>query len=206
VQLELGGIYLDVGDWERASRILTDALAFAERGEFVEGIRVAQRLLAELDLLAERPARARQRLEPLLDRSGFEEMQVTELLPALAEAQAACGDAARAEATIQEAIRRTTAANALLVLAQSLVVRGRLRAAQGDLPAAERDFAEALRLACEMSCPYLEARALFSRAISYRNHGHREQARTDLNAARPIFARLGARPFLEWTEQALATL
>jgi predicted ATPase/DNA-binding XRE family transcriptional regulator len=199
VQRELGGLCIDEGDWERAAHLLDDALASAQRSQFLESIRVIQRLLAELDLLEGRPAPARRRLEPLLDRPGLEEMQVTEFLPVLAEACAACGDPVEAERVVESAIRRAIAANALLVLAQALVVRGRLLATRGERDAAERDLAEAVRLAHDRRCPYLEARALF-------NRGRISQSRDDLEQAQTIFSRLGARPFMEWTEQALAAL
>ena len=57
-----------------------------------------QRLLAEHDLRAGRPAEAQARLAPLLDRPGLEELDVTRLLPHLAWAHLELGDVTTAVA------------------------------------------------------------------------------------------------------------
>jgi tetratricopeptide (TPR) repeat protein len=202
----LGGLSLDEGKWEQASAFVVDALAIARRGGQLWALRAGELVLAQLDLIEGRPELARERLEPFLDRPEFEEWQVTEMLPTLAAAYEGSGDLGQAEHTIQEAIRRAAASNNTVSLASALVVRGRLMVGQGDWAAAERDLEEAVRLARDMPYPYLEARGLFERGIMCEKKGDSEKARECLNEALAIFQRLGAQPFIDRTEHALAAL
>jgi hypothetical protein len=79
-------------------------------------------------------------------------------------------------------------------------------ATQGNVTQGERDLDAAVQLAREMTCPYLEARALFAWGNVCRNRDNFDRARAHLKEAHVIFARLGARPYLNWTEQILGIL
>ncbi len=202
--IELAALCLDDGNWERAAQLANEAAAIARNVGHIEGLRSAERLLAELDLTQGRPERAASRLERLLDRPGLVELQVTELMPVLAGAYAANGDPERARQTVEEAIRRSRTAEALLPLAEALVVRGRIYTAERCWDEAENDFEEAARTARGMPNPHLEGRALYERGLMRQQRGHIEQARENLNAALDIFNRLGARPYIERTSDALS--
>lgn len=201
--LELGAFYVDEGAWEQASAVVEDALTIARRIRDLEMIRYGHQLLAELDLLAGYPALARERIEPLLDRPGLEEFQVTQMLPALAAAYCASGDLAQAQTTIQEAIRRATASKQIITLANAFLVRGRVMVAQELWETAQHDLAEGARLARDMPCPHLEARALYEQGVMHGEKGEPQQARERLEEALGIFQHLGARPYVERTEHAL---
>jgi tetratricopeptide (TPR) repeat protein/transcriptional regulator with XRE-family HTH domain len=206
VMFELGRLYLDEGKWQDASRLVQDALDISYRSGHLEGIRAGESVMAELDLIEGRPKAARDRLEPILDRRGLEEHQVTDLLPILTAAYEASGNLETAGATIGEAIRRATSSNSSLPLATSLVVSGKLSATRGRLSNAEQEFQQAAELAHEMSHPYLEALALFEWGVILADRRDDQRARELLEPALAFFQRLGARPYIERTEASLATL
>ncbi len=82
--IALGVAYAIEGDWERAEQYLERGSAVAAPLGGIEASRRAQTWLAERDLREGRPAAARDRLTPLLDREGLHELDVTTLLPLLA--------------------------------------------------------------------------------------------------------------------------
>ena len=86
--IALGVTHAIEEDWERAKRYLERGSAVAARGD-IEAARRAQTWLGERDLREGRPAAARDRLTPLLDRpdvraAGYRELDVSLLLPRLA--------------------------------------------------------------------------------------------------------------------------
>src|SRR5207248_10739603 len=96
--LILGGLRLAEGQWDEASRYLEEGLSLAEHSQDGEALHVAQRLLAERDLLQGRPHAALARLSPLLDHPSTAELERTPLLPLVAWAHLELGeDAAAAE-------------------------------------------------------------------------------------------------------------
>jgi tetratricopeptide (TPR) repeat protein len=206
VMVELGALCIDEGKREEGLRLVEDALTIARRNNDLDHMRAGERVLADLDLFEGRPEMARRRLEPLLDRPGLAESQVTAMLPTLSAAYRASGDLDLAEGTIQEGIERATSSHYYLALAAALLVRGRLMAARGRWTAAERDFEEAVRLAQGMPWPYLEARGRLAWGVTRGKQGERDAARTQLEEALDIFRRLGARPFMDRTQQALTEL
>ena len=204
--LELSAFRLDEGNLDHASSLADEGLTLARRAGHLEGIRAGERLLAEIDLLQDRPQMARNRLLPLLDRPGLNELQVTEMLPVLAAAHDACGDQRQAEEVVDEAIRRARASNAMKVVASALVLRGRLTATQGRLDTAERDLDEAVRLSRDMPYPHLEARGLLEWGIVCQRAGDLTAAHERFTKALEIFQRLGAQPFIVRTKQRLSDL
>jgi tetratricopeptide (TPR) repeat protein/transcriptional regulator with XRE-family HTH domain len=204
--LDLGWFHFSEGNWAKATELTLEALSEARQGRHFEGVRAAERLLAEIDVLEGRPGAAIQRLESLLDRPGLEELHVTQFLPTLAAAYAESGDAAQAEHTLVEAIRRANASNQLPVLAGALMVRGRLRAGEERWAEAEADFAETVRLARGMPDLRLEGHGLFEWGTMLAKRGERSGARERLNAALAVFERLGAERSIERANEALAGL
>lgn len=204
--LDLGWFQFSEGNWARATDLTLEALNVARQGRHFEGIRASERLLAEIDVLEGRPEAAIQRLEPLRDRPGLEELQVTQFLPTLAAAYVARDDAAQSEQTLAEAIRRSHTSPQFPVIAEALLVRGRLRASNEHWSEADADFAEAVRLARRMPNLDLEGRGLFEWGAILTQRGEHSDARERLNAALAIFEQLGAEPSIERTKQALAGL
>jgi class 3 adenylate cyclase/tetratricopeptide (TPR) repeat protein len=194
------------GRWEEASRYLRETISLAEASGNVEALRIAHAELAERDLLEERATEAYSRLEPLLDRPGQQEIQVTAFLPLLAWAHAERGEADEAAALLAESIARATAAHMQPALTLARRVEGMLAARRGRWQEAERVLTEALSLAREIRYPYAEAKSLYWLGMLYTWKGEPPSARQRLEAALTILRGLGERLYAERVEQALAAL
>lgn len=205
-RMDLGLLCLCEGDWAEASRLLTEARDAASTVGDLFALRATEDRLALLDLLQGRPEAAIARLTPLLDRPGFEEVQVTGSLPTLAWAYLDAGDVSRAHHVVDDAVRRATAQGNRLDLLRSLMSRGKIEAAEGQRQRAEATFEEALSFARNLPCPYLEAQTLYSAAVLTELPEDREGARKRLEAALDIFKELGAAVDVSVTEQALSSL
>ena len=202
----LGVLDLLEGDRELASRRLQESIAIADRNGDLQAQRHMQAWLAEDDMLTGHPEAAAARLEPLLDRPGFEEVDVSRLLPVLARARAETGDLVEADQIVANAVRRVSAQYRGPPLAEALIVQGMVRTYQGRWEEADHPLSEALALAGSVPYPHAEGRALFERGRLHLGKGEQEQARERLEQALAIFQRLGAQPYIGRTEQALAAL
>ncbi len=186
------------GDWERAERHLEWGIEMATRIGNLEALRRAQTWLAERDLREGRPADARDRLLPLLDRpemreAGWRELDVSALLPRLAWAHLGLGDLDRATKIVEEGVGRARAQGHRIALADALWVRGMVAARQGRWEEAAAALDEGLEVARAMPYPYAEARILEAYGRMHLARGKVEAAREQLGAALAIFDRLGAR-------------
>jgi len=190
--LNLGLLSLAKGEWEMASRYLEESSALAaQSADLLQARRCAGVALAELDLLAGRPAAARERLTLLLDRPGLEERDVIMLLPRLAWAHLDLGDVPTAETiAAQAATRARTTANRLALM-DALLVRALVQIRRRHWAEAEQAVEEAL--ARDMRHPYGEARVLHAYGDLRHAKGESGRARVCWEAARAIFQRLGAR-------------
>jgi class 3 adenylate cyclase/tetratricopeptide (TPR) repeat protein len=201
--LEFGRLLADEGRWKEADAAFREALESAVRNGDLQATRYGSMLLARLEIEQGDPVSARRRLEPLLDRPGLEESEVTDMLPNLAWAHLESGDAARAAEIIEESIRRAAPQEKGLDLAEALLVKGKIEAALGRRAEAIDAFGEAARLAAPMPYPHLEARALHELGLVESRAGNLEAAREHLKAALTIFRRLGAETYAERAENAL---
>lgn len=177
-----------------ASRYLEESSVLAaQSADLLQGRRCAGGALAELDLLAGRPAATRERLTLLLDRPGLEERDVIMLLPRLAWAHLDLGDVPTAETiAAQAATRARTTANRLALM-DALRVRALVQIRRRHWAEAEQAVEEALALARDMRHPYGEARVLHAYGDLRHAKGESGRARVCWEAARAIFQRLGAR-------------
>jgi tetratricopeptide (TPR) repeat protein len=203
-ELALGTLCLAEGQWEEANRHLVAATAHAALADDMQGLRHAARALAELDILVGRPDAARARLEPLLDRPGLEEFDVTYFLPVLAWAYLEAGDGAHAEQTIGQALRRARAEQLCLMLVDALRVQAMVAARQEHWQEAEQALEEGIALARSMPYPYAEARLLHQSGQLCAQLGQAVAAQQHLEAALAIFQQLGAAKDIEQVERNLA--
>ncbi|HZS92214.1 MAG TPA: AAA family ATPase [Chloroflexota bacterium] len=194
------------GEWTAAAEDLAEVSALLERAGDLNPLREAQSHLAELDLLQGRPAAARDRLIPLLDRAGLEEMDVTQLLPTLAWAHLELGDVPAAVELAVQAIRRAKAQSLQRALVNALRVQAMVAIRQGQWDEATSALEEGLELARTMPYPYAEARLLHVYGQMHVQTGETEPARERMEAALVIFRRLGARKDIERVEQAIANI
>jgi len=217
--LHLAELSLLEGATEEATEHIKQGLVVAEQCSDIATTRKAGRLLAELDLAMRDAEGALARLQPLLDGLGQETPHAFPP-PVLAEAYLDLGDAARAGELVLQRVERFRAQNHRRALALWLRVQGMVLAWQGHWQAAQGAFVEAVSSARAMPYPYAEARALYEWGIVFAKKGADgvvqeadggsvtplQEARERLQQALKIFQQLGARPYIERTEQALSAL
>jgi tetratricopeptide (TPR) repeat protein len=192
------------GHWADARKMLEDSVALAAVPRELLILRWAQTVLAEWDSLEGHPAQARARLEPLLDRSGEEEMAVTQLLPMLAWAHLDLGEIEIASSTIQQAKARAETRQMRPALSDALRVQALLCIRQQRWDEAQNALEEAQALCRKMPYPYAEAKALYMYGLLHQAKGEPVQALARLGAALTILNQLGERLYAEQVERALA--
>jgi tetratricopeptide (TPR) repeat protein len=79
-------------------------------------------------------------------------------------------------------------------LVDALRLRGLIATQRGAWEEAAGHFQRAIQLAREVTYPWGEALALYHCGLMWGRRGELDHARTQLRAARAIFARLGAEP------------
>ena len=199
------------GDWEGSATDLEKSAELAGAIGDIAALRWAQTWLAERDLREGRPAAARDRLVPLLDRpelreAGWRELDVSALLPRLAWAYLELGDTDPATETAAEGVERARAQGHRIALADALWVRGMVAARQGEWEEATQALDDGLEVARAMPYPYAEARTLETYGLMRRVQGEGGTAREQLRAALSIFDQLGARKDAERVERLVSGL
>ncbi len=203
ILIGLGELCLSTGQWERASACAAEGLALGKQRGDLHALRRAHGLLAERELMEGHAQQVRARLEPLLDRPGQQEREVTELLPLLAQAYLDLDDVGQASALAASSVARATAANLRLVLADALRVQASVALRQRRWQDAVDALERALSLSRAMPYPYAEARALYVYGLMHQQKGEPEQARERLAAALTILNRLGEQLYAKHVERAL---
>ncbi len=198
-----GTLLMAQGQWEAAAPYFEEALALAERQQELEALRWAQCDLAERELVIGQPQRAYDRLKPLLDGLDRQETGAAHLLTMLAWAHLERGEPDQARQVLDQVIPSITEQHLRPVLAEALLVQARLAASRQQWQEAGQAQAEALRLAQEMTYPYIEAKALYTAGIVLLQQGQPAQASEPLAQALAILKRLGERLYAEQVEQAL---
>jgi adenylate cyclase len=194
------------GEWELARQDLDEGVALCHASGNLEGLRHQQPVLAEQDILEGRPGAAADRLTPLLDRAGLQELDVTGLLPTLAWAYLEQDDVQAAAEVVRQAVGRARAQTLQLDLVEALRVQAMVACRQEEWDDARRDLDEGLALAGSMPYPHGEARLLHVYGDMHSLKGELEPARERLEEALTIFRRLGARKDAERVAQAMADL
>jgi tetratricopeptide (TPR) repeat protein/transcriptional regulator with XRE-family HTH domain len=201
-----GAVCLMEGRWEAAAEYLEESIALGARMGDPQPVRLANRALAERDLLEGRAEEARARLEPLLGRPDQRRMEAIEVLPMLAWAHLELGHEDRAETLVTEADARARKEYNWLALVDALPIQSLLATRRRQWREAEAALEEALRLTRAMPYPHAEAKALYVYGQLHMAKGEPEQARKRFEAALAICSRLGERLYAEHIEQALAQL
>jgi tetratricopeptide (TPR) repeat protein len=203
----LGQLRLAEGEQEKASCYLEEAIALAQPSGDLHALRFAQALLAERDLQDGHPVDAIERLEPLLDRPGLEEQDVTALLPILASAHLELGNDAQAADIAINAVERAGRQRCRLYLVDALRVSAMVAGRRERREDAQHALDEAVALSHAMPYPYGEARALYQCGmLQAARDGVGVVRERPLRDALAIFRRLGAQKHVERTERAIAQL
>jgi tetratricopeptide (TPR) repeat protein/DNA-binding XRE family transcriptional regulator len=196
----LGKIALCQGSIEEGERRLLEVLERAsDLPDFVAEAAVG---LADYDLFAGRAEAALRRLASL-PRSL--RLKPSGLVDVLARAHLASGDLMEAEAILVEWIEVCKAEERAAYI-DALWSLGMVWAAGERWAEADSSFGEAVGLAREMPYPYAEARALYHWGLDLHRQHRVDESRERLEGALILFRRLGATPYMERVEQALASL
>jgi tetratricopeptide (TPR) repeat protein len=209
----LGQHCLYEGRWEEAERYLDESLALAEQSGHRGSLPLIQSAWAARDLLAGQPERAYARLAPLLDATPADPVTETgrfedSLRVGVARTQLERGEVAQAAALAATTLQRIREHQEPEQMMDVLHLQAMVLVRQGHWAAAANALAEGLALARSPGLPYpfVEASFLHVWGQLHLNRGEHAAARERLEAARAIFQRLGARPFVAQVEQDLATL
>jgi class 3 adenylate cyclase/tetratricopeptide (TPR) repeat protein len=204
--LVLAHLSLFSGDWEEAARCLAEGMAVAERYGDPESLVVGRWLQTVQFLLQGYPEEALTQLEDLPGHPHLEEQVEAWVLLDLAQAYLHVGKLARADETVAECERRAAAQSDRWLLGAARSVRGGILAQQSRWEEAQWTLKEAVTLSQGNHDPYAEALARYESGMMHSRKGEAQQAHEELEEALAIFQRLGARPYIERTEQALARL
>jgi tetratricopeptide (TPR) repeat protein len=200
--LGLASLALARGRRDAASGHLEAATAIFERTGKQGGRPRVQSLLALRDLLEGQPAAALARLGPLRHQFqlGHDERHV------LAEALVEVGEQERAAAMVQEGIEQARTEQRRVSLVGWLLLDGMIRRSARYWEESQAAFEEALSLANTMPYPYGAASVLYELGVLQVAREDRPEGRDLLRKALASFKQLGAQPYIERTERALAEL
>ncbi len=201
----LGFVSYGRGQWVEAARCLEQSVTLAEATGSIEALRMAQSMLAELDLVQGRPAAAYARVIPLLDRPGLEKDSAF-LLPKLAWAHLELGDLAQAAAVAAQAVAFAQTVDDFINLVEALRVEALIQIARQRWAEAEHILTDTVLRTKSKRYPWGEARLLEVYGLLHIRKGEPGPARERLEAALTIFRRLGAGKDVERLEAALARL
>ena len=178
------------GNLDRATHLAEETLAFAQSVEDVDWQRLAARVLAERDVLLDKPEEAMSRLDPFIT-TGKSEYDPG-FMRTLARVHLELGDLVAAKMASEQAVAQATAMKDQPELVECLIVQGAVLARDGRGDEAQRTFDYALTGARHMPFPLGEALALQETGLMLLRHGDREAARGRFEAAGAVFDRLGA--------------
>jgi tetratricopeptide (TPR) repeat protein/DNA-binding XRE family transcriptional regulator len=193
------------GRWEEADQLLTEALTLTDQCDDLQWRYLVLDALAELDLLRGHPQHALRRLEPIRQHPGGDpgaEFPWTMLGWTLLD----LGRIDEAAAVAHRGLHPTNGSLQRLYVPVWLELSGTVTGAQEQWEDASRELEEGLREARSMGMPYYEGRIRYRLGLVHARRGEPDEARTQLETALAIFRRLGALPFGERTERALAEL
>jgi tetratricopeptide (TPR) repeat protein len=201
----LGGLRLAEGDWEEAEACLARSIALSEQSEY-QARENAQSLMAALEIARGQSAAAAARLESFAGPSMPEHVGSVGPIWVLAWALHELGHDNRATGIVQRALQVARRQDDRLAAVHLLWVQAKIASRRARWEEAERALQEVLAATREMPYPYHEGRALEVHGTVKALQGHRQAAKRSFNGALTIFRRLGARPALIRTEQALRQL
>jgi hypothetical protein len=189
-------------DLERYAR---DMVSLSDHSDESWWRRHGEHMLALRDLLEGHPDRALARQEPLMVGAKLDIQEQTLYLPAFAEAYLESGNVHRA----QHVLDGPLALQALTmrgVLADTLRVHAKLLLVGGDIAGAGAILNDLLDLTRSLPNPFAGAQALAEYGQLEAKRDNPRAARERFGEAITIYQRLGARPFVEQAQRALAQL
>ena len=123
-----------------------------------------------------------------------EPLRACGLLPAYVEIMLASGEIEEARTACRELENISGSYRSDMLRAISAQARGAVALAEGDAQTARVALRQALQAWQELEAPYEAARVRVLVGLGYRAAGDEDTAAWELDAARDVFDRLGARP------------
>jgi tetratricopeptide (TPR) repeat protein len=197
----MGRLCLVQGKADVGARCLEEGMEIAERNQDLVRLRIAQGILAEHELVEGRSGDALARLEAVAGEAPDQELAL--LLPVLAWAYLETGNVPAAE---DVAARALTAANVDFERIEAMRIAGLVAARTGRHAEAATTFDEVLAFTRRFEYPYGVGRVLYTYGVALSAMGDSQQSRERLGQACTVFRRLGARSYLNRTEQTIAQL
>jgi tetratricopeptide (TPR) repeat protein len=199
----LGQFYLELGAWDGATRLFSEALKMAEQLGWTALLWYVRSCLAEVDVLQGCPDDAVRRLESAIDGPAIDWRSAVMLPTTLAWAYLAGNDVTRADEVVQKAVSAAARRQHLSQLVRTLRIQGMVLSRRCQWEEAESTFQQGLALAHGMPYPYAEARILTEYSMLSEQRGEPDVSRRQLEKALAVFQRLGATKDVERTERAL---
>jgi tetratricopeptide (TPR) repeat protein len=202
---EIGKLYLDMGEWEKAitecetalsmspsplwAKISTILLgrAYCKTGQLDKGIALLERWKAYNQSV------------------GRGDLTLCEYSLPLAEGYLAQGDIGKARVNADEALRIAGQKGLPLHEAQAYRILGEI-IAQTDFPSAADHFSRSLEIMQRIKARNEEGITELSWGRACQQHGDMGQARAQLTRAAEIFEELDTTRYLEWTQEAITAL
>jgi tetratricopeptide (TPR) repeat protein len=188
---------------------LQDLKRLADEGERDGDVALwqyAQYWLAAWDVLHSRKRAALARHDAVLEHPGIESQSRSIHARTLAYLCVICGELERAESLISGHPETDTPLTWVFPWPIWLAVKAQLRAAQGKWEEARADMEEALEFARERSLALGIAETAHAYGEMLAQRGEIDAARERFAEALSVFRRMGAQPYIERTERALAEL
>jgi tetratricopeptide (TPR) repeat protein len=161
-------------------------------------------LLAERDLLEDRPQESRNRLQEMLGLPAFDANLVTFVAPIVAHTELALGDAPRALEYMGKVVAQAKSEDGdRRVLVDALRAQGIVLTHLKRWDEAEQSFEDAVTLLQGIPHAYGKAQVLFRYGAMLKEKGEPERARQLLQEPLTLFRQLGARPYISEVEHIL---
>jgi tetratricopeptide (TPR) repeat protein len=202
--IRMGDLCILEGAWEDAADSLAQGMAVAVELDDPQFQWWGRSIQAELALMQGHVDQALSYLEPVEET--LQRVSVPLIWTPLARVYLETGALDRAEDVIRLGTEQALALQLPLELVPWLRLQAVLLTTEQRWDEAEQAFREAVALPGSLPYPYAEALARYEWGRMELQRGQPEQARALLEEALVTFQQLGARPYVEWTEQALTVI
>jgi ATP/maltotriose-dependent transcriptional regulator MalT len=196
------------GEWSQASAHIRSAYALIPEGGILANRSYAASAHAHLATARGDPEAVVNALRPLVEPGPHEGAYEPGVVPSwqdlLVDALTSLGQYEAAEAALVPFATLAAERDRRSVMAVAARARGNLAAARGDRTQAHEAFSIALDHAATVDVPFDRARIQFAYGAFMRRAGKRRVAGEHLQAARALFARLSAHPYLEQCDRELS--
>jgi len=199
----LGFLYLRAGDWDRARRVLEEALPIHDDGHNTVAVKALCLVLGSLSLEEGNFPKAEELLLKSLGicQKGGNVVSELWVLPVLAELYLKMGQPDKAADYVDRGFELMKPEQNWYGLPTPMyLAKGMLATARKDWDTATNSFDSAIQINRQYQLPWDEAKTFYERGLMYLargGKGDREKAHEDLDKALAIFQKVGAKKDVE---------